>query len=105
MSETKHNRLQALIGEIASEFLSRESNRTSIITITSVELSRDEKYATILFTAFPDGKEEEALDFLKRNRSDFREFFMEKSRVQRVPFFDFRIDAGEKNRQRVEELI
>ena len=48
--------------------------------------------------------EKAALDFLKRQRSAFREFAMEKSRMGRIPFFDFELDSGEKNRQKIDEI-
>ncbi|MFA6446333.1 MAG: ribosome-binding factor A [Candidatus Paceibacterota bacterium] len=105
MSEQRHNRMQERIRETASQFITLESNRTSIITITGVDLTFDEKMATILFTVMPTEKESEVLDFLKRQRTNFREFFKEKTRVQRIPFFDFVIDIGEKNRQKIDSLL
>ena len=41
--------------------------------------------------------------FLKRKRSDFRDFVKDNARLARIPFFDFEIDKGEKNRRQVEE--
>jgi ribosome-binding factor A len=29
---------------------------------------------------------------------------MEKARMRRIPFFDFAIDHGEKNRQKIDEI-
>ena len=49
-------------------------------------------------------KEKAALDFLKRIRSEFRTHLMEKARMRRIPFFDFEIDYGEKNRQKIDEI-
>jgi ribosome-binding factor A len=100
----REGRIKELIRELSAEFLSRESNRTSLITVTNVHVSPDGKTATIFFTVLPEDKQKAALDFAKRMRSDFREFVKEKSRLQRLPFFDFEIDTGEKNRQRIDEL-
>ena len=90
---------------LAAEYLSRESNRTSLITVTDVSLHDHGKSAVVFFTVLPEEKAHAALDFAKRKRSEFREFVQEKSRLGRLPFFDFEIDKGEKNRQRIEEII
>ena len=75
------------------------------MTVTYVEVSRDEKRATIFFTVFPDKFQKTALEFAKRKRSQFREFVKENSRLGRVPRIDFEIDLGEKNRQKIDFLL
>ena len=52
----------------------------------------------------PVDKEKAAYDFLKRMRSEFRTYLMGKARMRRIPFFDFEIDGGEKNRQKIDEI-
>lgn len=98
-------KLAEQIRELAAEFVSRESNRQSLITITGVRTFDANKNATVYFTVLPENQEEAALEFLKRQRSAFREYVKEKAPLGRVPFFDFQIDLGEKNRQRIEEII
>lgn len=93
-----------MLHHLAAEFIELESNRTSLITVTSCQLSRDSKYATILFTVLPDSEEGKAEEFLSRKRKDFKEFIMEKSRIGRIPEITFALDVGEKNRQRIEFL-
>ena len=92
------------IHHLSADFLERESNRGSLITVTSVILSDDAKEATIYVTVLPDSKEKAALDFLKRRRSDFKEYFKKHSAIGRIPFFDFQIDLGQKNAIRIDEL-
>lgn len=100
----KDEKLKDLVRKAAAEFVEKESNHTSLITITDISVSGKGRKAIILFTVLPEGKEETALDFLKRKREDFREFFKSKSRLRALPFFDFEIDKGEKNRQRIDEI-
>ncbi len=100
----KDDRLRDEIKRLAAEFLERESNHLSLITVTDASLSEKGTHATVYFTVLPVQKEKAALDFVKRMRSDFRDYVMKKSRIGRVPFFDFDIDGGEKNRQRIDEL-
>jgi len=93
------------VRNLAANFLQRESNHTSLITVTNVDLSPDGKRSVIFFTVLPEDKQKGALDFIKRKRSEFREYVAEKSRIGRLPFFDFEIDFGEKNRQRIDDLL
>ncbi len=88
----------------AAEFLQRESNGASLITVTDVKLSNEAKEATILFTVLPDEKAEAALEFARRQLSDFREFMGQKVKAGRMPYFHFDIDRGEKHRQRIDEI-
>jgi ribosome-binding factor A len=104
MTEIKDDRLREMLMKEAAHFLTRESNRTSLITITSIVLSDRAKRATLFCTVFPENKEEEAMKFLKRQRSDFREHLQKQTRIPRIPFIDFAIDKGEKNRQNIERL-
>ncbi len=102
--EQKHQKLQELLRELAAEFFSKESNRQSLITITAVEVMSRGGRASILITVLPEEKEIEAVEFMRRRLSDFREYVTSHSRIGRVPFFDVDIDAGEKNRQRIDEI-
>lgn len=104
MSDFKHEKVEQLIRETASEFVERESNRNSLITVTRVYLPSDMKHATIMFTVLPEGQEENALNFLKRMRGEFKEFFKKRAKVGRIPFFDFQLDKGEKLAQRIRDL-
>ncbi|MDE1874507.1 MAG: ribosome-binding factor A [Patescibacteria group bacterium] len=101
----KHDRFEEILKHLAAEFLKAESNRTSLITITRVSATEKGDFATIYFTVLPENKEEAALDFLKRQRSAFRDYAKDHARLMRVPFFDFEIDRGERARQRIDESL
>ena len=100
----REEKIQEILRELAAEFFSRESNRLSLITVTGVELQGHGTRATILITVLPIEKEKEALEFIHRRLADFRQYVLNHSRLGHVPFFDTSIDAGEKNRQKIEEL-
>lgn len=106
MPENLHRKEKIIevIGHAASDFIQRESNTNSLITVTEVQLAKDFQKAVIFVTVFPDEHEISALNFLKRNLGPFREFVKEKTRLQHIPWFDFAIDGGEKNRQRIDEI-
>lgn len=100
----KDNKVQEILRELAAAFFSKESNRQSLITITGVEIGGRGSQATILMTVLPEDKEEVALDFAHRQLTDFKKYVMDNSRIARIPFFSVKIDKGEKNRQRLDEI-
>ena len=104
MSDIKNERAQKIIRQKASEFLERESSGTALITVTDIKLTDKGKKALIFFTVFPADKEPGVLDFVKRKRSEFRDFLKRESTLFQLPFVDFAIDLGEKNRQKIDSL-
>lgn len=91
--------------ELAAEFVSLNSNRTSLITITNAELTGTCEKITFYVSVFPEEAEGPAIGFLLRKRGECKQYLKEKSRVQRIPHVEFAIDEGEKNRRRVDELL
>lgn len=103
-SKQQNNKLKEIIRELAATFFSRESNRQSLITITDIEIHDRSGKAVILMTVLPEDKEEGALSFAHRQLTDFREYVKENSRIGHIPFFEVKIDRGEKNRQKLDEI-
>ncbi|NQV88655.1 MAG: hypothetical protein HQ402_03870 [Parcubacteria group bacterium] len=104
MAPFRDEKMIELIKHLGAKFLQEESGPSSLITVTKATWNEKTKSSTIYFTAFPEEKEKTALLFAKRKRSDFREYFKEHSRTRSIPIFDFEIDLGEKNRQKIDEL-
>lgn len=104
MQTQRQSKIAEQIAHLAAEFLGKESNRQSLITVTRADVSVDLANATIYITVLPDDQEDVALDFAKRKRTDFRSFVKKKTQLRRLPFFDFAIDKGEKHRQHLDTL-
>lgn len=100
----KEEKTEQLIRQLAADFLHRESNKSSLVTVTGVQLSDRLTKATILISVLPESKQQEALDFARRKRAEFKEYVKSHAKIGRIPLFDFEIDYGEKNRQRIEEI-
>ena len=105
MATNRDDKLKKLIKEAAAEFIQRESNGLSLITITRAEITSNSKNITIYFTVMPEEKKQAALDFANRNRSEFFEFLKKKIKAGWLPKMVFAYDYGEKNRQRIDEII
>ena len=99
----RNEQVSEVIRQVAAEFLERESNRSSLVTVTRVEVTDKRDRAMIFITVLPDSEEEPALEFTKRKRGVFRKY-LAKRKLFPLPFVDFMIDRGEKNRQRIDEL-
>src|SRR4051812_6484473 len=99
----KEVKTEQMIRQLAADYLQQESSGLSLITVTRVILANRLTKATIMITVLPEDKEEEALEFTRRKRLDFKEYVKKHGRIGRIPHFDFQIDFGEKNRQRIEE--
>lgn len=104
MEGRRHEQVSQLIAQLAGEFLERESNRRSLVTVTRADLAPNFKSIMIYLSVLPETEEKPALDFAKRQRSDFREYLKEHTRLHPIPNIDFELDFGEKNRQRLDEL-
>ena len=83
----RNEKVANLIKELGAQFLERENNRTSLITVTSCTVSPDLKRATIFITVFPDKKENGALGFVKRKRKDLRTYLKKKYANKNYSFY------------------
>jgi ribosome-binding factor A len=100
----KDLKIKEFIRELAADYFSRESNRLSLITVTDVEIRSRGATAVILVTVLPESQEKDAIEFIHRQLTDFKEYVRTHSKIQRIPFFEVAVDKGEKNRQRLEEI-
>ena len=76
-----------------------------MVTVTYCAVNSDLKKVTAFLTVFPESFESKALEFAKRKRSELRSIIADKMPMKTIPFVDFEIDAGEKNRQRIEKIL
>lgn len=104
MSAQKNEKIREAIRHAAAEFMAERSNRTSLITVTGVQLSPKRDKAAILITVLPEDKEKEALAFAARTGGALRDFLGKRVSLQHLPFISFALDVGEKNRQKIDEL-
>lgn len=103
MSE-RHLRVESLIRELVANFIQQEANTNPLITVTRTSTSPDYRRVTVFFTTIPDGKEEDALAFLKRSGSEIRGYIKKKSNLKIIPFIEFSVDYGERHRQHIDDI-
>lgn len=107
MSTDHRARFAEILKELVATFVQQEANTDPLITVTNVDVSPDQRRAIIFITTIPEGQEKEknALIFLKRTASALREHIKQHGRLKRIPHLDFMIDAGERHRQHMDEIL
>ncbi|MFA6254086.1 MAG: ribosome-binding factor A [Candidatus Paceibacterota bacterium] len=101
----RQEKVEGRLQEIISAFLNKEANTQSVVTVTHCEVGRDLKNVTAFITVFPENFETAALEFAKRKRSELRSVIADALPMKTIPFVEFEIDAGEKNRQKIEGIL
>ena len=104
MKQIKHDKLEGILHRLAAEFIRDEGGKSSLITVTRVELNPSGKDAVIFFTTIPESEEDTALKFLVRKSPEFKFKVTRESRIGFPPHIRFKIDYGERNRQKLDEL-
>lgn len=101
----RQEKMNRELQRVVSQFFAETSNRTSLITVTSVDIAPDFKRATIGITVLPQTMEEQAIGFALRRNRDLRDFIKKHLKTGVVPRIDVVIDDGEKNRQKIESIM
>lgn len=104
MRELKRERMMEVLHRLAAEYIRDNAGRTSLITVTRVDLSPTGKESKIFFTTLPEDQEDTVLKFLERKTPEFKRYVRDESRIGFVPHIDFKIDYGERNRQRLDQI-
>lgn len=104
MEYDKHERAKSVLTEFVAQFIREEANTNPLITVTNIAITPNYRGATVFFTTIPDGKEQDALIFLKRKGSELREYLKKRARLKSIPHIDFAIDYGERHRQHIDVL-
>lgn len=86
------DRVISIIQKLASEFINRESNRQSLITVTSVQFNPKNKRAEIFVSVYPERNTRAAVEFLNRKRDDFRDYLKKHSKLKMLPRAQFLAD-------------
>jgi ribosome-binding factor A len=105
MSAARKDKIISMLKKITADFLKEVGNKEFLITVTGFEVSKDLKRAFVKISVYPETKEEDAINIIKNKRKELRNFAMSKTKMKMTPAFDFEVDKGEKNRQRIDKLL
>ncbi len=101
-----HNeKMEESIKKEAAIFFEREGNRTALITVTQVVLTKRGNGATLYISVFPTNKEKAAMDFVQRNLGDLRRALRDKISSRAIPSLRIAPDHGEQEREKINNLL
>jgi len=100
------SRINSLIQEKISEILIREIFVKDVfITVQSVDVSRDLKYAKIKISVIPFSQSEKVLKILDKQLPNLQRILNQKITIKFVPKIRFVVDKIEEKAGRVEEIL
>ncbi len=105
MEYDRHERMKSVLNEFIAQFIREEANTNPLITVTSITVTPNYRNAIVHVTTIPEGKEQDALIFLKRKGTELREYIKKRARLKSIPHIDFTIDFGERHRQHIDSLV
>jgi len=85
-------RAESIIQKLASEFINLNSNRTSLITVTHVRYDNTTRRTEVFLSTYPEKDTRAAVDFLNRNRDEFKKYIKKNSRLVALPRVLFMAD-------------
>lgn len=100
-------RVNQLIKEKLAEILLRELSfdKNTLITVQSVDTSRDLRYANVGVSIIPFEKSEEALKILDKKTPHIQKELNKAIQIKFVPKIKFEIDTGEEKADRIEKIL
>jgi ribosome-binding factor A len=104
----KGSRLEKLNKEMRKafgEFIERESNKQSLVTVTRCDVSPDLSNVIVYVSVFPTDAEQQVINFLNRRKWDARAYMKKRVVIRVIPVVEFMVDYGEKNRQHIDQLL
>lgn len=82
------------VAHAAAEFVNRESNGRSLITVTEVRYTNREKSVEILVSVMPREAAHAVIDFLKRQEKPFSAYLRTQIKARGLPHTTFLLDPG-----------
>ncbi len=88
----RQERINSLLRKIVSSFIKPNIDSGALVTVMRVEISKDLRLARIFISVFPEEKEKEAIDALKRKARDLHRYLKTQSKLKFLPSLSFEIN-------------
>lgn len=105
MQNSKQERINKEMKKLFANFIEKESNKESLVTVTRCIISSDRKNIEVMVSIYPTDHEKKVINFLDRRKWDARDYMKKRIQTRVIPFVHFKIDTGEKNRQKIDKLL
>ena len=94
INKHRNQHLSEYIKNYSGDFFARNTSGGSMITVTNVWVSPDNKKADIFISVMPESKSEAAINFAKRQRTDLQKYIFTKIKLSHLPFLDILLDKS-----------
>ena len=101
----KQERVNALLRNLVSSFIKSEIGTRIIVTVMRVETTGDLQRAKIFISIFPEEKEKEIFELLKKKSFQLHHFLKSQLRMKFLPIVFFEIDRAAKIERKIEEIL
>ena len=98
-------KVTALLTTLVAKALERFIETGTLVTVTNLRVTPNLAKAHVYLSILPDTKADETLSMINERKGEIRTEVAKKSVTKIVPDLVFEIDRGEKNRQRIDELL
>lgn len=106
MTSFRKEKLTSLLTRLISEHLLTHPLLPNVmVTVGCIVLSADFKNATVFVIVNPEGKGDEILSVIARKQGNIQKAIGSQLSLKFIPRLTFRLDEGEKNRARIDELL
>lgn len=76
-----------------------------LVTILKAKVTANTAHASFVISVFPEEREQEALDILKRENHVLKEGLAQHLRLRRIPRLHFKLDRTEAHAAEIEEAL
>lgn len=101
----RQERVNALLRNLVSSFIKSEIGTRIIVTVMRVETTGDLQRAKIFISIFPEEKEKEIFELLKKKKNELHNYLGSRLKMKFLPIVFFEIDRAVKIERRIEEIL
>ena len=94
LNQHRNQHLTESIRNYSGDFFARNTSGGSMITVTNVWVSPDNKTADVFISVLPESKNEAAFNFAKRQRTELQKYLFTKIKLSHLPFLDIILDKS-----------
>lgn len=107
MSTNRLNKVNELLRFEVSQILHKEIEAGTgvFVTVVRIEVSPTLEHATIYVSVFPDNKEKEVMQKIKRQIYPIQQMLNKKLSMRPVPKVRFDIDRSEERASKIEQIL
>ena len=101
----RKGRAASLLKDVISSFIMLEVTPEAMVTVMRIEVSDNLRFAKVFISVFPERKEKEIINLLKKHKKRLKNFMKIKTKLRFLPDVVFEIDKRWKLEQNISELL